>query len=158
MRIPLVLLTVFVLALTAVAGAQAGLARFLTATTSQLSLRNGEGTVVIYARGAVIGSVDRGRITITDRPSGTDTDIVVTGEDVDKTIERSDRTTVYRGTEMRFRVFAGDWRVGITGEGIDLSAVADGTVTLKGEAGTYAIDGSSYRRWPQEFKSFRLGD
>jgi hypothetical protein len=156
MRIPLAILTALVLALTAAAGAQASLARFLGAATSQLSLKNGDGTVVIIARGSVIGSVARGRITITDRPSGAVTDIVVTGNN--SIVERSDLTTVYRGTEMRFRVFAGTWRVGIAGEGIDLSAVADGTVTLKGEDGTYAIDGSSYRRWPTEFKSFQLGD
>jgi hypothetical protein len=51
---------------------------------------------------------------------------------------------------------AGNWRVGIAGEGIEVSAVLKGVVGLRGE-GRFSIDGATPRRWPDRFETFTVG-
>ena len=70
----------------------------------------------------------------------------------------TERTTIYTGTNLTFRIFGGSWRVALTGSGIHASAVTRGLLTLRGESGTFSLDGGPFRRWPSEFRSFRLGD
>lgn len=120
-----------------------------------LELQNGSGTVVLtVARGAFYGSLERGRLVVTDGPR-TPAEVVVSG--AEEVIERDERTTVYRGRGIRFRISGGDWRVGIQGLGINGSVVGRGFVTLRGEAGALSIDYGPFRRWPLEFRTITLG-
>jgi len=139
--------------LTVAAGASARVQRDIGAQAGQLELQDGAGTVVIsMQRGALIGRLDRGRLIVTDRRGAAE----VTVFGAEETIETSERTTVYRGDELRFKIAGQGWRVGIQGVGLDASLVGRGVVTLRG-TGTASFDGEPFRPWPLEFRSLVLG-
>ena len=105
---------------------------------------------MVSARGGVIGSFARGRVVVTDPDPNDGTGPIVTGDDWHK--ERSDTTTVYGGTRVRFRLIGGAFRIKVTGAGVNLSVVGRGAVGLNGEGtpddGTYSIDGGDYAAVP----------
>jgi hypothetical protein len=136
------------------AGAQT-VDRYLSAGGT-LSLRDGVGSAAVLGRGGIIGKVDRGRVRIRDLRDDDGTDINVWGEEWSREIDS--RTTVYGGADLRFRALGGAWRVRMKGRAIDASAAGRGLVFLRGTDGTFAIDGDSYREWPDEVSKFRFGD
>lgn len=115
-----------------------------------LAVEDGRGKVNVFARGALIGRLDRGSVTIFDLTpndayapvvSGDDQPILVVGENGLK----------YRGQGIRFRIIGGSFRVVVQGRGIDLSAVGRGNGFLEGESlepGLFSLDGSDCRREP----------
>jgi hypothetical protein len=111
-----------------------------------LSVRDARGTFIVSARGGIIGTFARGRVVITDPDPSDGTGPIVTGNDWRR--ERSDTTTVYGGTKVRFRLIGGFFKVRVVGVGVNISVVGRGTVGLTGEGtvddGTYSIDGSDY--------------
>jgi hypothetical protein len=111
-----------------------------------LSVRDGHGTFSVSARGGVIGSFARGRVVITDPDPNDGTGPIVTGDDWHK--ERTDTTTVYGGTKVRFRLIGGSFRIRVVAAGVNLSVVGKGTAGLNGEGtaddGTYSVDGGDY--------------
>ena len=123
-----------------------------------LSVREGRGTFAVTARGGVIGSFARGKVIITD-PDPTDgTGPKVTGQDWHR--ERSDITDVYGGTDVRFRLIGGAFRIKVIGTGVNLSVVGKGTVSLNGEGtlddGSYSVDGGDYVPVPAILTTFSL--
>ena len=120
-----------------------------------LSVQDGQGKIVISARGGVIGSVVRGSVTISDPVDGDGTGPIVTGDDFPP-VERNDTTTTWRGTRVRFRIIGGAFRVVVKGRGINLSLVGKGNVTLTGagtaDDGSYSVNGGDYSPIP----SFQL--
>lgn len=111
-----------------------------------LSIDDGRGTVTVQARGAVLGRLEQGSITVADRSPDDLSQPIVYGWD--ERVLRLDDTVVYVGDKMRFRVLGGSWRIVVRGIGIDLSAVGRGTVRLKGEGldpGVYSTDGEDCR-------------
>ena len=123
-----------------------------------LSVRNGHGTFVITARGGVIGSFAHGKVIITD-PDPTDgTGPKVTGQDWHR--ERSDITDVYGGTDVRFRLIGGSFRIKVIGTGVNLSVVGKGNVSLEGygsaDDGSYSVDGGDYVPVPAVLTTFSL--
>ena len=145
-----------VLVLAAVPVAEAQLERYLDAGAGTVSLRDGTGSAYIAGRGGVLGSIVRGRVRIRDLPDRNGTTIRVSGADWSRVIDS--RTTVYGGRDVRFRALDGAWAVRIVGRGIDASAAGRGSVTLDGSAGTFSIDGGTYRRWPEDRTTYRYGD
>jgi hypothetical protein len=143
MRQLLVTLGVLVLTVPAVA-----LARPSDVNDGTLSVRDGRGTFSVSAKGAEIGSFTRGRVIITDpiEDDGSEPIVSMSSDDVKR--ERSDTTTVYIGTRIRFRLIGGTFRIRVVGTGVNLSLVGRGNVTLKGQGtdddGTYSINGSAY--------------
>jgi hypothetical protein len=129
--------------------------RSLRAFENAVELVDGEGTAILNLRGALIGSLEKGKVTITNLPDGSGTDISVQGAETTRT---DGNTTVYTGDDLRFRVFRGRWRVEIVGDGIDASAVGFGWLRLFGTAGRYSFAGGSFRAWPEESLSIKLGD
>jgi hypothetical protein len=123
------------------------------AVDSGIELQAGVGRAVLSLRGAALGSVDRGRITVTVRQG--DPSILVQGYDWQR--PSPDGGTIYGGRDMRFRVFRGAWRIVLNGTGIDTSAVGRGTVGLRGTEGLYSLGGGAFRAWPEEYESIRLG-
>ena len=96
-----------------------------------LAVRNASGDtgqlcVALAISGAAIGQVDRGRITVLP---GLGPEPDVSG--ADKQIDRADGSTVYIGTNLRFRA-GGSFRLRISGSGIDVNAVGQGTARLAG--------------------------
>jgi hypothetical protein len=126
------------------------------AQENAIELVDGTGSATFTMRGALIGSLDKGRITITDLPGGASTDILVQNA---ATVRQEDaRTTVYTGENLRFRVFRGRWRIEIVGDGIDASAVGTGWLKLQGVSGRYSFAGGPYRAWPGNPLLIKLGD
>jgi hypothetical protein len=112
-----------------------------------LSVRDARAVITIQARGGVIGSFARGSVTITDPVDGDGTGPIVTGDDWSRE-GRSETTTTWGGTRVRFRIIGGAFRIVVRGRGINLSLVGKGNVTLKGadtgDDGTYSVNGSEY--------------
>lgn len=119
-----------------------------------IELVDGTGRAYLSLRGALLGSLERGRVTVNDLPSRRSTEVIVQGYDWVRVVNRA--TTVYGGRELRFRVFAGRWRVHIQGTGIDAAAAGLGFVGLRGE-GLYSLGGDDYQPWPQQYRRIRLG-
>jgi hypothetical protein len=109
-----------------------------------LSVRNATGTIVINAKGGVIGRFDSGSLRITDPIDGDGSGPVVTGaerhHDVDAT------TDVWSGTKVRFRLIGGTFKVKVQGTGIFLSVVGRGEVRLTGRGtdddGSFSLNDS----------------
>lgn len=161
MRKNIMLLLVCLLALPAVGSA----ALMRGAGDGTLSVEDGQGRVVIDARGGVIGRFDRGNITILDRTPEDAFQARVWGatREVEVGLDRER----YYGQGVRFRLIGGSFRIVINGAGIDLSAVGTGVVSLEGSGrfpGVYSLDGedcgaprSRCKDLPDEAQRFRLG-
>ena len=137
--------------------AEAGLARHVTESGDSLSLNRGHGTASLVNRdGAVLGSMRRGRVSITDGLLGPRTEVSLSG--CERRWRPRPRTVVCTGWELKFSALGGTWRVWLAGRGINASVVMNGSATLdKGTAGTYSIRGGPPRPWPATPKTFYLG-
>jgi hypothetical protein len=144
------LLTVALLAALMVPAASTAHTR--SATDGTLSIKGGRGKVILNVRGGVIGSLGNGSVTITDPVDGDGTGPVVTGEDFPP-VERSDTTTSWRGSKVRYRIIGGAFRIVVKGRGINLSLIGKGQVTLDGagtdDDGTYSVNGGDYSPIPE---------
>jgi hypothetical protein len=116
-----------------------------------LSVQRARGVITIQARGGVIGSVAQGRVTITDPVEGDGSGPVVTGDEW--SVEKSETTTTWGGTRVRFRIIGGAFKIVVRGRGINLSVVGKGNVTLDGagiaddgtdDDGMYSVNGGEY--------------
>lgn len=152
MKVLLIALAVIALGLPAAAAGTR-----LDPSDGTLSVRDGRGTFVINARGGVIGSFARGRVVITDPVDGDGTGPIVSGDDWHR--DRTDITTVYGGTRVRFRMIGGAFKIKVIATGVNLSVVGRGTVTLNGQGtdddGTYSMNGVPYAPVPA-FAQFPL--
>jgi hypothetical protein len=124
-----------------------------------VSVRNADGKVSIVARGSFIGYCDSCKIWVND-PDPTDGEgPLITNSEV--SLNLTDTKTRYRGSQMRFRMVGGFWRVIVQGRGIDLSGIGHGQVVLDGLGGstdgTYQFDGDVYRSMPDFELRFLLG-
>jgi hypothetical protein len=123
-----------------------------------LSVRDARGTIVISARGGVIGSFAQGSVRIVDPVPGDGSGPIVSGDEW--SIERNETTTSWGGTKVRFRIIGGAFRIRIQGRGINLSLVGKGNVTLNGAGtgadGTYSINGDEYGPIPDFLFAFPL--
>ena len=117
---------------------------------SGIELAGGSGRSVLTLRGAVLGTLEVGRITVSIRAG--DPQVIVQGEDWQRL---TDDGIIYGGRDIRFRIFRGSWKLVVNGTGINASAVGSGVVGLRGE-GRYSIDGAPYQAWPEEFETIRL--
>jgi hypothetical protein len=153
MRRRLTLLTIpIALAAVSPAAAQDGLARSLQEGGARVELENGRGFAFFKSRtGALLGSVKRGRVVITDIRR--DSDVSVSGCE---TTRRIRRTVICLGSELSFSVETGAWSAMLRGTGINASAVLRGTLTLQGRSGTFTINDRPERAWPRRARTFRL--
>ena len=121
-----------------------------------LAVRAGNGTFYLEGlQGSVIGSLDRGKVTIEDRdPTGTGP--IVRGADWVRV--KSNTTVVYGGKGIRFRILGGRSTVRIENSaGVDLSVVGRGRVMLKGGGfeelglsdGEYSLNGAPFVAVPE---------
>jgi hypothetical protein len=122
-----------------------------------LSVRDGRATIQLRMKGGVIGRFARGKLTVIDSPVGTGT-VVVRGAETTTFVNQ--RTTVYRGRNIRFRI-ADDRRfvVKINASKINFSAVGRGDGSLDGWGdpdegvyfdGSFSLNGAAYRSIPDE--------
>lgn len=144
MRRLLALLSVLALALPAAAAAVRS-----DPGDGTLAIKDGRGSFTIAARGGVIGTFTQGVIVVTD-PVADDGTVAISGDDWSH--DRTDTTTVYGGTKVRFRLIGGRFRIKVYGTGINLSLVGKGQVTLNGKGteddGTYSVNGGPFTPVP----------
>jgi hypothetical protein len=122
-----------------------------------LSVRNGDGVVFVSATGTLIGACDECRVSIVDPSSDDGPPPVVTGFEDRKGI--SDSHTLWSGTNVRFRMVGGFFKVKVAGHGIDLAVVAKGWGRIQAydsNTGTYSVNGDPRRLLPGDRQVFTL--
>jgi hypothetical protein len=135
-------------------------ARPTGANDGTLSVKDARGVITLQgpARGAVIGSIAKGSVLINDPIDGDGTGPIVTGDDWSK--EKTDTSTIWGGSKVRFRIIGGTFRIVVRGRGINLSFVGKGSVILNGagtdDDGSYATNGSDYNLIPAFALPFTL--
>jgi hypothetical protein len=131
-----------------------------------LSVEDGRGSVTLRAKGGVIGRIDRGTVTIYDLTPADAYEQRVTGDD--RPVRFVGETGIrYAGNGIRFRIVGGEFKVVITGAGIDLSAVGRGNGFIQGagiDPGLYSLDVTDCRSdadgckpLPELGRRFQLG-
>lgn len=111
-----------------------------------LSVKGGNGTVVLAMRGGLILRCGRCTVTIDDPVSGDGSGAIAFGADIVRPLDET--KTLYKNDnkgDMRIRIIGGFFSARVNGAGINLSAVGKGTVVmwanpLTDEPGTYALD------------------
>jgi|SRR4051812_22965340 hypothetical protein len=114
-----------------------------------LSVKNADGKVVVNTRGGVIGRLDKGYVTIRDPNPNDGTGPIVNG--ADSTASFPDHTTRYSGANIRFRIIGGAFTVTVVGNGVDMSVIGRGLVTMDGTTGTdgtYTLNGDPAEPFP----------
>jgi hypothetical protein len=133
-----------------------------------LSIRDGRGSVVVHARGAVIGQLTRfernGRLVIEDLDPGDSVDPKVVGADWVRS--RPDGTLIYGGKGIRFRFIGGQFVLRVTNAvGLQLSVVGKGKVKLDGAGspttgvvygGVYSLNGEPAEPLPDDPQTFPI--
>jgi hypothetical protein len=128
-----------------------------------LSIREGRGLVQLSARGSITGRFDRGKITVTDPNPYDDKRPVVYGST--KTIYRGDRTTIYQGRNIRFRLIGALFHAKIEARGIYLSAIGRGRGVIDGVGdmaagvfydGVWSLNDEPYHSLPDDATGFQL--
>jgi hypothetical protein len=121
-------------------------------TDGTLIVKDGVGRIVIAAKGGVIGRFDKGQVTIKDPIPGDGTGPIVTGAEVEQSI--NDTTTRYAGTNVRFRIIGGKFSITVDASNIDLSVIGNGSVKL--DDGTYSMNGGPSQAFPAFLFTFSL--
>jgi len=114
-----------------------------------LSIKNADGRIVVNGRGGVIGRLDKGQVTIKDPNPNDGTGPIVNG--ADSTSSVGDHTTRYSGANIRFRIIGGTFTVTVAGNGVDMSVIGRGLVTMDGTTGTdgtYTLNGDTAQPFP----------
>jgi hypothetical protein len=137
-------------------------ARQTAPPSGTLSIREGRGIVQLTARGSITGRV-RGRITITDPKPYDSKRPVVYG--ATQTKYKSEKTAVYIGSNLRFRLIGSLYTVRVDGRAIFMSAIGRGQGVLNGDGsvedgvfydGVYSLNDEPYHSLPDEPTDFEL--
>jgi hypothetical protein len=111
-----------------------------------LSVDNGHGRVVVQAKGAILGRLTSGTVTVYDLTPNDAFEPFVSGDEYVRLV--GETGLQYGGRNLRFRLIGGSYRLVVKGAGIDLSVVANGFAVLEGdvdEPGVYSVDGADCR-------------
>ena len=140
-------------------GVAASQAEPLTPRDGTLVVQNGRGIVAVSARGGIIGRFDSGRVLIEDPIESDGTPPVVYG--AERVRDLSNSKTLYVGTDVRFRIIGGFFRVRVIATGTYVSVVGRGTATLSSDgfldAGTFTLNGADPLPVPDVPQTFVIG-
>jgi hypothetical protein len=149
---------IIVLSLLAAAGATARAGNPKQPEDGTLTIKGGNGKIVIDGRGIVIGKFDKGQVTIKDPNPNDGPAPIVTGAEATRDI--NDRTTRYSGNDLLFRMMGGRFSITIVGTDIDLAVRGKATVTLAGRGtpddGSFAINDGVAQPIPDFQLKFQL--
>ena len=130
-----------------------------------LSVKAGVGRVALAPfNGSALGRVAHGRIVVVDPIFGDAGSYDLWGCDNNTKTDVLEHATVCSGSNLRFRVVDGKYKLFIRGSGINLSAVGRGLVSLDGRGddsdvtddGVYALNDGAYRSLPDSEKTLPL--
>jgi hypothetical protein len=143
----------------ALAAPLAALAQPAVPGDGSLSVRNADGHVRLLLRGAVIGKVENGRLTVIDPAKDCDLLLVWETDAPPREWITTDGETActFTGTDLRFRFVGGLNELRAAGTGIYLSAVGKGSARLRGTSGTYSVDGGKYLDLPAAWVREQIG-
>jgi hypothetical protein len=122
-----------------------------------LSVRNADGVIFVSARGTIIGACDRCKVSIFDPSPDDGAPPVVDGAESHKDL--SDTRDLYLGSDVRFRIVGGMFKLRVSGYGVDLGVVAKGWVRIQGydsNTGTFSVNGAARRFLPADREVFTL--
>ena len=125
-----------------------------------LVVDNGRGSVVVRARGGILGRFDTGNVVISDIDLTDGRVPVVYGAETINVLPSG--SIRYSGDDVRFRMIGGAYRVQINAIGIDVSAVGRGVAVLDASGytdfpGRFSIDGGPFRALPGHSTTLTLG-
>ena len=125
-----------------------------------LAIKGATGVVSVAVRGALIGQLDRGTVWIDDTTPAEGRPPVVWGFEARRPVTGT--KLLYSGTDIRFRVIGGFFRLRVSGSGVDLSVVGRGSATLGPSpgflvGGTYSVDGAPALPFPEIVTPVQLG-
>jgi hypothetical protein len=125
-----------------------------------LVVDNGRGSVIVRARGGILGRFDTGNVVISDLDLSDGKVPVVYGADTIRVLGSG--RMLYSGDDLRFRMIGGLYRVQINAIGIDVSAVGRGIATLDASGftdfpGRFSIDGGPFQPLPGHSTTYTLG-
>lgn len=132
------------------------------ASNGTLSIREARGIVQLNARGSMTGRLN-GRLTITDPKPYDSKRPVVYG--ATKTIYRNEKTTVFQGKNLRFRLIGALYQVRMEGKTIFVSAIGRGKGVLDGAGdvtanifydGVWSLNDEQYKSLPDDPTPFEL--
>jgi hypothetical protein len=152
MRTVLALLASAALAVPALAWATSN-----AADDGTLSVRNGDGVIFVVARGTIIGACDKCRVSIVDPSPDDGAPPVISGQE--RHVDVSDTHDIYSGSDVRFRIVGGIFKIKVSGTGIDLGVVAKGWVRLQASdtnTGTFSVNGAPRRLLPADREVYTL--
>jgi hypothetical protein len=123
----------------------AALAAVRGAGDGTVVVKNAAGKVTVVGKGTIFGHFDDGTLTVVDYNPDDLKDPQVSG--AERFWVKSDTTTRYAGTDVRFLFSGGSYKIIVYGTGVDISAVGKGKVTALGDAtvandGTVAVNGT----------------
>ena len=122
-----------------------------------LSVRNADGVIFVVARGTIIGACDKCKVSIVDPSPDDGAPPVVDGAETHKDL--SDTRDLYSGTDVRFRLVGGLFKIKVSGYNVDLGVVAKGWGRIQAydsNTGTYSVNGGPRRLLPDEREVFTL--
>jgi hypothetical protein len=122
-----------------------------------LSVKNGDGVIFVVARGTIIGACDRCRVSIIDPSPDDGAPAVVDGAETHKDV--SDTHDLYFGSDVRFRLVGGFFKIRVSGYGVDLGVVAKGWGRIQAydsNTGTFSVNAGPRRLLPADREVFTL--
>ena len=116
-----------------------------------LAVRNGDGSVRLTFRGAVLGKIGGGRLEVVDSDEECEDLRVWDADEVERKYDTRQKllTCIFKGASIRFRLVGTQQDLRITARAINLSAVGRGKAHLKAASrsrpsGTYSVDGGRF--------------
>jgi hypothetical protein len=127
-----------------------------------LVVDNANGVVNLAIRGGVIGRFDQGTIVVVDPVEGDGPAPVLNGCEFKIRLTTKKTECDSSGSEVRFRLIGGLFRVHIDAIGVDVSVVGRGSAELDGsgytpQPGRYSLNGGPYRAVPKSPTQLTLG-
>ena len=132
------------------------------AANGTLSIREARGVAQLNVRGSMTGRLN-GRLTITDpKPFDAKRPIVYGAT---RTIYRNEKTTVFQGKKLRFRLIGSLFQARLDGKAIFVSAIGRGKGLLDGAGdvnvdlfydGVWSLNDEPYKSLPDDPSSFEL--
>jgi hypothetical protein len=132
------------------------------ASNGTLSIREARGIVQLNARGSMTGRLN-GRLTLTDPKPYDAKRPVVYG--ATRTIYRNEKTTIFQGKNLRFRLIGAQFQIRLQGKAIFLSAIGRGNFLLDGAGdvtanifydGVWSLNDEQYKSLPDDPTPFEL--
>jgi hypothetical protein len=132
------------------------------AENGTLSIREARGVAQLNVRGSMSGRLN-GRLTITDpRPYDARRPVVYGAT---RTTYRNDKTTVFQGKNLRFRLIGAQYVIRLQGKRIFVSAIGRGKGVLDGVGdvaenifydGVWSLNDEQYKSLPDDPTPFEL--